>query len=118
MARNVLLAAGYEVIHASSGAEALKVWSMHRDEIDLLFSDIVMPAGLDGRKLAERLKLEKPHLKVLLTTGHHYKLKEQTAALATALFISKPFSAGALLQTVRLCLDGRSLAANVNSNGE
>jgi len=105
MGRNVLHAAGYKVFHASSGNEAMKVWSVNRDKIDLLFSDIVMPEGLDGRKLAEKLKAEKPGLKVLLTTGHHYKLKEQTSALNTALFISKPFSAGALLRTVRLCLD-------------
>src|SRR6185369_7484710 len=71
MSRNVLHAAGYHVLHASSGAEALKVWSSHHDKIDMLFSDIVMPEGFDGRRLAEHLKSQRPHLKVLLTTGHH-----------------------------------------------
>jgi two-component system cell cycle sensor histidine kinase/response regulator CckA len=105
MATNVLHSAGYRVLHASSGTEALAVWSSQHDEIDLLFSDVVMPEGMNGRTLAENLRAWKPNLKVILTSGHAAKMKEEAGGCPGALFVAKPYSASDLLKTVRVCLD-------------
>jgi len=51
---DMLSSAGYRVLQASSGVDALRVWFAEDEKIDLLFSDIVMPEGMSGRKLAEK----------------------------------------------------------------
>jgi len=60
---------GHKVISANDGAEAMRVLAQ-RPDIDLLFSDVVMPRGVMGLQLAEHAKAHHPDLKVLLTTGH------------------------------------------------
>jgi len=61
---------GYRVLIASDAGEALKQLGRHGDQIDVLFSDIVMPGGLGGWELAERAQQLIPHLRVLLTSGY------------------------------------------------
>jgi two-component system, cell cycle sensor histidine kinase and response regulator CckA len=70
LTRRFLENRAYTVIEASSGREALAIWPEHRDEIDLLMTDLVMPEGISGRELAERLRVDKPSLKVILTSGY------------------------------------------------
>ena len=60
---------GYSVLEASSGAEAIRIVGELGDEIDLLFTDIVM-SGMNGRELAERLTAQQPALRVLYTSGY------------------------------------------------
>jgi len=60
---------GYRVLAAHNGQEALQVLK-GSEKIDLLFSDIVMPGGLNGIQLAEEARRLQPALKVLLTSGH------------------------------------------------
>ena len=60
---------GHEVLAAKDGTEALRVIAQ-RSDIDLLFSDVVMPGGLMGWQLAQQAKAHHPGLAVLLTTGH------------------------------------------------
>ena len=48
-----------------SGAAALSVWDLHKDEIHLLLTDMVMPHGISGRELAGKLLAERPRLKVI-----------------------------------------------------
>ena len=71
---HVLKGCGYTVLEAASGVEAMKVWQAHKDEIDLLLTDIVMPDGMTGRDLAEKVQTEKPwlkgHLHQRLQRGH------------------------------------------------
>jgi CheY-like chemotaxis protein len=67
----VLERSGYRVHEADSGAAALKTWQEHQAGIDLLVTDMVMPGGLNGRQLAERLQSEKQNLKVIYTSGHN-----------------------------------------------
>jgi CheY-like chemotaxis protein len=67
-ASNVLGNCGYGVVAASDGATALVLLRDH-PQIDLLFTDIVMP-GLDGVEVARRARLEYPSLKVLFTSGY------------------------------------------------
>ena len=57
---------GYHVIEAANGNQAFSLWRLHRERIDLLYTDMVMPEGVTGLELAEKLKSEKPQLQ-----GHH-----------------------------------------------
>jgi len=68
--RRMLLRQGYDVIEAENGDHALAQWSTHRDRIDLLLTDIVMPGSLNGHTLSHRLLADKPSLKVILMSGY------------------------------------------------
>jgi CheY-like chemotaxis protein len=60
---------GYRVLEVRSGDAALDMLDRH-DDVDLLFTDIVMPGGLNGRQLADEALRRKPGLRVLFTTGY------------------------------------------------
>jgi signal transduction histidine kinase/CheY-like chemotaxis protein/HAMP domain-containing protein len=70
MARDILEECGYRILEASSGREALDVWSQRANEIDLLLTDMVMPDGISGADLAEELLASRPRLKVVFTSGY------------------------------------------------
>jgi PAS domain S-box-containing protein len=70
LACQVLWSSGYSVLEAGDGAEALWLAGEHRGPIDLLVTDVVMP-DLDGRGLAERLRVLRPDIKVLYPVGLH-----------------------------------------------
>ncbi|MCE9649814.1 MAG: PAS domain S-box protein [Parvibaculum sp.] len=95
---------GYRVISVDNGPEALEV-VRSGEEIDLLFTDVVMPGGLNGRQLAEEARKLKPGLKVLFTSGytenaivHHGRLDRGVHLL------SKPYRRSELAAKVRLVL--------------
>jgi CheY-like chemotaxis protein len=95
---------GYAVLEARDGASALQV--LERHHVDLLFTDVVMPGGMNGRQLADEALRRRPALKVLFTTGyarnaivHHGRLD------AGVQMIGKPFSLGELSAKVRALLD-------------
>jgi PAS domain S-box-containing protein len=97
---------GYRVLTASSGAAALEILQ-GGEPVDLLFTDIVMPGGMNGRQLADEAVRRRPGLKVLFTTGytrnaivHHGRLDPGVQ------MISKPFSFDQLGAKVRGLLDG------------
>jgi signal transduction histidine kinase/ActR/RegA family two-component response regulator len=60
---------GYQVVRAENASNALGVLA-HGPKIDLVFTDIVMPGGMDGVQLARELRARRPHLPVVLTSGH------------------------------------------------
>lgn len=64
-----LVSLGYRVICACHGPEALEV-VRQREDIDLIFTDMVMPRGMSGRELAVAARAVRPNLKVLYTTGY------------------------------------------------
>ncbi|HEY0549501.1 MAG TPA: PAS domain S-box protein, partial [Verrucomicrobiae bacterium] len=106
LARIVLEDYNYRILEAGSGVQALKVWEEHKDEIDMLLTDMVMPEGMTGRDLAEKLQAEKPKLKVLYSSGYspdvvggYFKLPENSR------FLAKPYQPPVLAQAVRECLD-------------
>ncbi len=92
---------GYRVLTAANGRDALKVWSEHRDEIDLLLTDVVMPESISGRQLAHTLIVEKPDLKVIFTSGYSAELLgedfEQEKEFG---FLAKPYLPDRLASTV------------------
>jgi PAS domain S-box-containing protein len=97
---------GYRVLPATNGAAALEILDNGND-IDLLFTDVVMPGGLNGRQLADEAVRRRPGLKVLFTTGytrnaivHHGRLDPGVE------MVGKPFSSDELIRKVRAILDG------------
>ena len=70
---DALKAAGYSVLEASDGAEALKISRAFEGDIDLLLTDLNMPFII-GTDLAQRLVDERPRLKVLIMTGNSIEL--------------------------------------------
>jgi CheY-like chemotaxis protein len=106
LALQLLQDTGYCVFVARSGVAALKIWEEHRDQIDLLFTDMVMPEGISGRELAERLQAQKPGLKVLFTSGYSVDIIRRDFALRDGLnFLQKPYRQHTLAQAIRDCLD-------------
>ena len=97
---------GYRVYEAVSGAAALKTWAQHRNTIDLLLTDMVMPGGVSGRELADRLRTEKPGLKVIYCSGYSDDMLGKDSPLRNNPdFLEKPFEPRKFLQRVRDCLD-------------
>lgn len=103
--RRILEAAGYKVVEAASGTEAL---ARVEDQpgIALLVADIEMPE-LRGDEAARLMKATRPALKVLYVTGYSDRLFERTAELGEdEAFLDKPFTAKGLLEAVSLLLYG------------
>jgi CheY-like chemotaxis protein len=97
---------GYHVHQAQSGAAALEVWKEHKEKIDLLLTDMVMPDGISGRELAERLQEEKPALKIVYTSGYSPGMAGKDTALLTGFnFLPKPYPPSKLAEVVRFCLN-------------
>jgi PAS domain S-box-containing protein len=98
---------GYRVLTAANGAVALEILERAKD-VDLLFTDVVMPGGLTGRALADEAVRRQPRLKVLFTTGytrnaivHHGRLDPGVHMIA------KPFTLDQLGAKIRALLDSR-----------
>jgi hypothetical protein len=109
LAGRVLKNLGYRVCEAISGREALEIWQKRRSEIDLLLTDLMMPDGVTGQELGKKLRLEKPGLKVIFSTGqNHDPVGEGTEFFRRTRthFLQKPYSSRALAQLVRESLDG------------
>jgi PAS domain S-box-containing protein len=103
---HILRHRGYKVLEASDGLEALGIWSRRRDEVDLLLTDIVMPNGLYGNLLADRLKQEKKELKVILSSGYSSEFGTAEKPLTRGVnFLEKPYKPEVLVKAVRHCLD-------------
>jgi CheY-like chemotaxis protein len=102
----VLRSYGYEVIEASHGKEALRIWQNTPRKPELLLTDMLMPEGMTGWELAERIRADKPDLKVVFTSGYSPELFGGEVQLdSRANFLPKPFHPRVLAKTVRTCLD-------------
>jgi PAS domain S-box-containing protein len=98
---------GYRVFQAVDGQNALQIWAEHKNKIDLVFTDIIMPGGLNGRELAEKLWAEKPELKVIFSSGYGADVLGKEFKLDPQLnYLQKPYLPQTLCRVVRRCLDG------------
>ena len=92
---------GYRVHVASNGGEAFMMAESHAEPIHLLMTDVVMP-GMNGRELAERLKVLHPEMSVLFTSGYTENVIVHHGVLYENLnFIGKPYSLQALATKLR-----------------
>ena len=103
-AEQLLKGWGYKVFCAKNAADALTI--LEHTEIDLLFSDVVMPGSMNGYALAEKVSQKYPKLKVLITSGFADKESgnEKYAKYGFEL-IPKPYDRGHLAQSLRQLLD-------------
>ena len=98
---------GYRVFQAVDGQNALQIWAEYKNEIDLLFTDIIMPGGINGRELAEQLWAEKPGLKTIFSSGYGADALGKNFKLDPKLnFLQKPYLPQTLSRLIRRCLDG------------
>ena len=102
---------GYETATAINGKDALKILQARQD-IDLMFCDVIMPGDLDGYQLASTAHAAYPALRIQLTSGFAKKREEQAGAADSYLagltrnLLSKPYSAQELALSIRRALDG------------
>ena len=96
---------GYTVLSAGDGASALRLLDSHR-EVNLLFTDVGLPGGMNGRQLAEQALRRRPSLKVLYTTGYARNAIVHQGRLDPGVeVIFKPFTYSDLATKVRRVLD-------------
>jgi PAS domain S-box-containing protein len=101
---NILRELGYRVVEAPAGGEALRLLEAE-PEIGLLFTDVGLPGGLNGRQLADEARRRRPDLKVLFTTGYARNAIVHQGRLDPGVeLIVKPFTAAALGAKVRQVL--------------
>ena len=100
----VLARYGYRTLAARNGDEAARVGRDFEGKIHLLVTDVIMP-GMNGKELAERLRAERPDMKVLFMSGYTQNIIVQKGILPGDIhYIQKPFSLEALARKVREAL--------------
>jgi len=105
LTRNILMQAGYNVLDAKSGEEAIRLCRAHAGPIDLLLTDVVMPE-ISGKEVADRLLKLRPTLRTLFMSGYTDEAIVQHGVLdANVKFIQKPFTWVALTRKVREVLN-------------
>lgn len=105
LAQTNLESAGFRVLSACSGEEALEIASHHGRTFDLLLTDVVMP-GMNGRVLAEQLLPRQPGMKVLYMSGYTDSFIAGHGVLNPGThLLHKPFTEDALIRKVREVLD-------------
>ncbi len=106
LSATVLRRAGYAVIEAATGAEALKLWDQSEGTISLVLTDIVMPGGMSGRELATRLHARDKRLRIIYTSGYSSEIAgKELFLLDGENFLRKPTHPDRLLDVIRRCLD-------------
>ena len=105
MTRIFLVDLGYQVLDASTGQEALKIFD-ENGGIDLLLSDVVLPGGLHGPDVAVEARRTRPDLKVVYMSGYVGDALERRGGIdADAVLIQKPFDDAILGRRLRDVLD-------------
>ena len=109
IARETLERAGYRVLSAANGSDALALASTHDGTIDLLLTDVIMP-GMSGRELAATLTRRRPGTRVLFASGYTDNMLEGQDALAPGVaLLDKPFTPADLAAKVRDVLAGANV---------
>lgn len=97
------------VISASDGHEALRVWEESADQIGLLLTDVVMPGGLSGKDVADRIRADRPEMKVIYASGYSRDLLPANLECEEGVnFLAKPYVMRTLADTVCRALASQS----------
>lgn len=96
----ILIRADFRVIEAGTAEEALSIWDKHRDEIALLFTDIVLGGDMGGTQLARRLREDRPELKLIFTSGYYSPDRLEEPASSTN-FLAKPYHPHKLIEMAK-----------------
>jgi len=112
--QTVLESNGYKTLLAANGRDALRVWKRRSQDVSLLLTDMIMPGGLTGKELAQKLSADKPGLKVIFTSGYALDLLGDNAnPLSGYSILQKPYRAQVLASIVRQCLDGQTISSGI-----
>jgi len=97
---------GYAVIEACDGKEALDIWTRRHPEIDLVFTDIIMP-HMNGPELASHIRATCPNTRILFASGYAHDMiaDDPDAREAATPFIEKPYDLEKLARQIRRILD-------------
>jgi len=107
--KTALESAGYRVIEARSGPEALEAARMHSGEIHLVVTDVVMPK-MSGRELVERIVKDHPGVRILYMSGYMDDAVMRHGIVESGVaFLQKPFTRLVLARKVREVLDGKAV---------
>ena len=96
----VLEAQGYTVLEAINGADALRIAADYAGVIDLLLSDVVMPA-MDGPTMVREARKTRPDLPILFMSGYAEEQLRKSIDLDKVAFLPKPFSVQELAEAAR-----------------
>ena len=108
LAKRMLESAGYTVLTAANGEEALLLLERYKEPVHLMVTDVVMP-GMSGRTLAERFDATRPGMKVLYMSGYTDDVVVRHGVLDEGMpFLGKPFTVVELTRKVREVLDSQS----------
>lgn len=103
LTQQLLTATGFSVLAARDGEEALELWVAHREEIILLFTDLVLPGDLTGRDVALRILAERPGLPVVYTSGFSSAWSDRSF-FNESNFLPKPFHPEELRRAIAAAL--------------
>lgn len=108
---------GYVVHEAGSGQEAMRVWQVYGHQVDLLFTDMVMPEGMTGLELTEQLQGMKPSLKAVISSGYSAEIVQAgVPSKKGVVYLPKPYDSAVLAQVVRECLDGKNRRESISGD--
>ena len=119
LSREILEDVGYSVSTAETGEEALQLFEgLPAGTVDLLFTDLVMPGGINGIVLAERIAAIDPGLPVLMTTGYNEDLVADGPKASGLDVLGKPYRRTDLLDRVRQALNQRGVTERRRDRSE
>jgi CheY-like chemotaxis protein len=109
----MLWRAGYNVLEASSGEEALRVASEERGPIKVLLTDVMMPE-MNGYELAAKLREVRPEMKVLFMSGYRDRVIFESTGVTVADYplVRKPFTAFSLVSKIAEVLESAQVDAS------
>jgi PAS domain S-box-containing protein len=110
-----LRGAGYKVLEASDGVQALEMAASHKGTIEILVTDVVMPR-ISGRELASQIAADRPNIKVLYISGYTDDSIFRHGVLQGGVaYLQKPFNLKAIAQKIREVLDGQPATVQTES---
>ena len=99
---------GYRIFEAVDGPSALKTWREYKDQINLVFTDVIMTGGMNGREVAEQIWAENPKMKVIFSSGYGADTLGKDFKLDPGIqYLQKPYLPQTLTKTIRSCLDAK-----------
>ena len=96
---------GFEVHTASNGIEAIEFMEKGVKHIDVLFSDVVMPNGVNGISLGRAVRKHMPDIKIILCSGYSLPSTEVETDLNGFAFVKKPYRFNDLVEAVQKCFE-------------
>jgi two-component system NtrC family sensor kinase len=107
LVKSICLRSGYSVIEATTGDEALEIFQRAGEQVDLVLTDMVMPGATSGKELADRLRAQKPGLKVIFTSGYSREADKDFLSEGVN-FLHKPYHPPTLRDMIHRFIQARN----------